>query len=568
MAVTIRSNNSQVTLKASTDQGEVRASLATPTVTIKSGDGGATSYLGLTDTDNTYAGQASKYVSVKGDETGLEFTTVTTTTNLNYTASPTDGTVTSDTGTDATIPLADNTNAGLLSPSQKTILDNTSNTNSGDQNLFSTIAVSGQNSVVADSTSDTLNLVAGTNITITTDNTTDSITINSTTSVDDPTFTTSPTISNISYEQVDIDFALDTFGRFWYVILPQGATAPSSTQIKAGTDSTDTPVTLNGAYNFYPYTTVSDTLTGLVNNTGYDLYYAPEGAVKNLAIANYVNFTTLDAGVTYLFDTYSAILGYSVSRALSSTATVAFRVRRSSDSTEQDIGFDAGGLVDTASLLSFVGAGTGYVTKVYNQGSGGATYDLVQTTTGNQPQLVSSGVVITDNGKPAMSFNGTTHYLSNPNSYAYTSGVSWYVVANITTIGSAYRTWSDDITGVQGNVIAYINGDYRLNDNGTGYKTQVISGASAGVQQLGVFNFNSSTGAYNGGFNGSLSTGTIAGWTGPIAPSGASNIGLMGSGDGSQLASGKMQELIVYNSDQSANRTAIESDINTHYTIY
>ena len=37
-------------------------------------------------------------------------------TNLGYTASATDGTVTSDTGTDATVPLADGTNAGLLAP--------------------------------------------------------------------------------------------------------------------------------------------------------------------------------------------------------------------------------------------------------------------------------------------------------------------------------------------------------------------------------------------------------------------------------------------------------------------
>jgi len=41
------------------------------------------------------------------------------TTNLGYTASSTNGVVTSDTGSDATIPLADNTNAGLLSPAEK-----------------------------------------------------------------------------------------------------------------------------------------------------------------------------------------------------------------------------------------------------------------------------------------------------------------------------------------------------------------------------------------------------------------------------------------------------------------
>jgi plastocyanin len=45
---------------------------------------------------------------------------------------------------------------------------------------FSTIAVAGQSSVVADSATDTLTLVAGSNITITTDAGTDTITINST----------------------------------------------------------------------------------------------------------------------------------------------------------------------------------------------------------------------------------------------------------------------------------------------------------------------------------------------------------------------------------------------------
>ena len=49
-------------------------------------------------------------------------------------------------------------------------------------NSFNTISVSGQNNVVADSTSDTLTLVAGTNITITTDDAADTITINSTAS--------------------------------------------------------------------------------------------------------------------------------------------------------------------------------------------------------------------------------------------------------------------------------------------------------------------------------------------------------------------------------------------------
>lgn len=43
-------------------------------------------------------------------------------TNLGYTASPTGGIVTSDTGTDASVPLADGTNAGLMAPAQHTKL--------------------------------------------------------------------------------------------------------------------------------------------------------------------------------------------------------------------------------------------------------------------------------------------------------------------------------------------------------------------------------------------------------------------------------------------------------------
>ena len=43
-------------------------------------------------------------------------------TDLSYTASPTNGIVVSSTGTDATIPLADGTNAGLITPAEKTAI--------------------------------------------------------------------------------------------------------------------------------------------------------------------------------------------------------------------------------------------------------------------------------------------------------------------------------------------------------------------------------------------------------------------------------------------------------------
>lgn len=43
-------------------------------------------------------------------------------TNLSYTAAPTQGTVVSDTGTDATVPAVDATNAGLMLPAQRAVV--------------------------------------------------------------------------------------------------------------------------------------------------------------------------------------------------------------------------------------------------------------------------------------------------------------------------------------------------------------------------------------------------------------------------------------------------------------
>jgi hypothetical protein len=145
---------------------------------LGTGDGVFSSKLGSDLRFKSLKGGTNITLSSTTDEITVNSTGGTT--NLSYTASPTNGIVNSNTGTNATIPLADGTNAGLLSPADKTKLDNTSGTNTGDQNLFSTIAVAGQDNVIAETTSDTLNLVAGTNITITTDQTTDSITINST----------------------------------------------------------------------------------------------------------------------------------------------------------------------------------------------------------------------------------------------------------------------------------------------------------------------------------------------------------------------------------------------------
>jgi hypothetical protein len=100
----------------------------------------------------------------------------------------------------------------------------------------------------------------------------------------------------------------------------------------------------------------------------------------------------------------SPVAAYSLRR-LSASATRAIQVRRSSDNTTLDISF-VGSDLDVASLMAFVGANNGFVTAWYDQvGSNNAT----QATALLQPQIVSSGSLITRNGKPTLNFN--TKYL-------------------------------------------------------------------------------------------------------------------------------------------------------------
>ncbi len=102
-----------------------------------------------------------------GDQTNISGNAATVTTNANLT-----GPVTS-VGNATAIAAGAITNTMLANGA----VANLSGTNTGDQSIFKNIAVAGQSTVVADTTNDTLTLVAGANITLTTDALTDTVTI-------------------------------------------------------------------------------------------------------------------------------------------------------------------------------------------------------------------------------------------------------------------------------------------------------------------------------------------------------------------------------------------------------
>jgi len=83
-------------------------------------------------TPGTYGGSGTQLVANDlSPTTDSNATPTPTPTNLAYTATATNGVIGSSTGTSATVPLATISNAGLLSPAEKTLLANQSGINSG-----------------------------------------------------------------------------------------------------------------------------------------------------------------------------------------------------------------------------------------------------------------------------------------------------------------------------------------------------------------------------------------------------------------------------------------------------
>jgi hypothetical protein len=139
--------------------------------------------------------------------------------------------------------------------------------------------------------------------------------------------------------------------------------------------------------------------------------------IKKLYLGENVIFDNSFTGFLNQFP--NASLGLSLDLLDSDYTGFCIRVRRSSDNNELDIGF-VNGILDTASLLDFVGSGNGFVSIIYDQvGSN----NMTKTTANLQGQIVSNGEVILKGGKPCIirSANDDGGYLST---YAPNDGVA------------------------------------------------------------------------------------------------------------------------------------------------
>lgn len=264
--------------------------------------------------------------------------------------------------------------------------------------------------------------------------------------------------------------------------------------------------------------------------------------------------------------TDSAASAYSL-RKLGSSSTYAVRVRNSNNN-ETDIGFTANGDLDTSALTTHCGSGDGFVTKWYDQS--GNSRDGLQTSTGSQPKIVSSGSVITQNGKPAIEFDGTDDFFSTADYLGTPSEAHLFSVNYLTSTSNNFRPiFSKDLNTsdpIADFLFRYHNTSgiqMRIGNDGWGPTGSGTTGLFD-VQNLTTFEYNTSAGEIF--VNGS----SVASSTAPADTFADSNADvLIGKHvNYNQFFIGTMQELIFYTSDQSSNRSSIESDINSYYSIF
>lgn len=263
---------------------------------------------------------------------------------------------------------------------------------------------------------------------------------------------------------------------------------------------------------------------------------------------------------SYLLDTYTgAAAAYSLRKLDCDYTGYAIRVRRSSDNTEQDIGFTSSGDLDTATLKTFVGANSGYVITWYDQaGSNNAT----QSSTTLQPYIISTGVIERVNGKPAIYFYDVSTRLASTSGSGTSTSNTMATVAKFNPSSGSYNVQMSIGSTASTNCYAHIGSNTltrRIYRNGTSSD----DGNTTTNQELWTSSTNSSGNKF--WVNGSSQTMSNAS---QVFTSDLSNVLLGSDAFGSGLR-GRLQEAIFWNSTKSdSDISNINSNINNYYSIY
>lgn len=264
---------------------------------------------------------------------------------------------------------------------------------------------------------------------------------------------------------------------------------------------------------------------------------------------------------SFLLDDYpGAAAAYSLRKLRSAYTGNCIQVRRSSDNTTQDIGF-LNNVLDTTTLLTFVGAGNGFVVVWYDQ-SGNAN----NATSIAAPDIVINGVLQTQNSLPCIRMRGTllgSRYFDISTPIAANTNLSIFMTAksdNTTTRGAILGALgaptvfygSYGVTAPNAGINAGLNGVYKFVLTVPNHTTANYVIYNCVINSTNYYLFQNNN------------TFTLSSSNANLNPTSFSYIGRYFNFDSDAIYS----ELIFYKSDQLANRSGIVSNTNSFYTIF
>lgn len=195
----------------------------------------------------------------------------------------------------------------------------------------------------------------------------------------------------------------------------------------------------------------------------------------------------------------------------------------------------------------------GEVRTIYGPNS----INFVQTTSSERALIVDNGVLVEENGRPALKCNGsTTNY--DLSSAIDLTGEFYILVVMKATGANPYAV----LGGNTANDDALLVFDYqlRVKINNTNYSNSGVSGVLNGVQKIIDFQRDASNNLIET-INGTTYGSTVAG------ASGTFTFNIIGTNIALNSIAGTLQEILIYSGDKSGQLTSIRSNRNEYYAI-
>jgi len=365
------------------------------------------------------------------------------------------------------------------------------------------------------------------------------------------------------------------------------ATAASVTGTPTPTDSFQWQRSNNGTTGWADISAATNTTYTLVT-ADENKYLRVVQTSTNAAgsdSANSASTAQVAPAFTGLLDTYTdATAAYSLRLLRSGYSGSAIRVRRADDNAEQDIGFRNNEL-DTSSLATFSLGSDCFITTWYEQSGASGAANMTQSTASNQPKIYDGATssVVLENGKPTIDFDytSTQHFSATPTNWSSIVDDTNHTISMVYNLNQynsprsvIYNITGDEVSSARGNTHIAMARSNQLRigyyDRGSTSWTktagfvQSIGGAQNGVQYLVTSIYD--TADLNSFANSTIEDNTTSNPEGGIK----ANEFFLGCNSNATAnpMDGNMQEFIIWNVDQTTNRSGIETNINDYYSIY